>query len=329
VDTHPRRTLPIRRLLFCFPVAFAVAALAGCMPRQSAEGSFQKTISVQGPLRVELVNGSGDSRVNAGADGQVHVEASIHASDWSEARSQELVRQLQSNPPIKQEGSVVRIGAGGGDASIDYTITIPANTDFQGATGSGELAVTGLNGAVKITAGSGDVTVAQIGGDVRITSGSGDLTLTNIGGQTQITTGSGDATLSFPKGEVRIETGGGDVQINQPADAVTIQTGDGDVEITSASRDLRVRTSSGDITVSGEPFSGAFWDLHAGSGDVTLNTPPSASFELYAHSSSGDIDAQIPITMEGTTGAHELRARIGDGKAHVEISTTSGGITLH
>ena len=321
----------IRRPLFYLPAALAIAAFAGCAPRQSAEGSFEKTITVQGPLRVELVNGSGDSRVNAGGDGQVHVEATIHASDWSEARSRQLVRELESNPPIRQEGSVVRIGSSsaGGDSSIDYTVAVPANTDFQGTTGSGELAVTGLQGAVKIITGSGDVALAQIGGDVRMTSGSGDLTLSNIGGQTQITTGSGDATLAYPKGEVRIETGGGDVQITQPADAVTIQTGSGDVEVSSASPDLRVHTSSGDITVTGQPLAGAFWDLHAISGDVAINIPPSSSFELYVHSSSGDIDAQIPITMEGTTGSHELRARIGDGKAHVEISTNSGSITLH
>jgi DUF4097 and DUF4098 domain-containing protein YvlB len=62
---------------------------------------------------------------------------------------------------------------------------------------------------------------------------------------------------------------------------------------------------------------------------VTLNVPSDASFRLYAHTTSGDIDAAIPIVMEGTAGKHELRARIGDGKARVEIQTSSGGISLH
>lgn len=319
-----------RSLLF-FSAALAAAALAGCGPRKSAEGSFDKTIAVRGSLRLELVNGNGDSRVTVGGDDQVRIHAEIHTSDWSESRSQSLVRRLQSDPPIMQEGSVIRIGSSeifSGDSSVDYTIAVPADTDFHGATGSGGLSVSGLQGAAKIITGSGDVTLAQIGSDVRVTSGSGDLTLSNIAGQTQITSGSGDVTLAYPKREVRIETGDGDVQITQPENAATVQTGSGDVEVSGASSDLRIRTSSGEITISGQPLAGAFWDLHALSGDVTLNIPPSSSFELYAHSSSGDIDAQIPITMEGTTGAHELRARIGDGKAHVEISTTSGSITL-
>jgi DUF4097 and DUF4098 domain-containing protein YvlB len=60
-----------------------------------------------------------------------------------------------------------------------------------------------------------------------------------------------------------------------------------------------------------------------------LHVPSNASFRLHARSKSGDIDAAIPIMMEGTAAKHELRARIGDGKASVEIQTSSGDISLH
>lgn len=319
------------------PILLAVAllslsALAACGPQESAEGSFDKTLTVQGPIRVELATGSGEAHVVVGGEGEVRVHGEIHASDWSKSESQQRVQQLESNPPIIQQGGLIRIGDTGrqwGSGSIDYTVTVPPATDFSGRTGSGDLSVTGLQGPVTILSGSGDITLAQIGGDVRATSGSGDFTFSNMAGQIQITTGSGDITLAYPKNEVRIQTGSGDIQITQPGDAVTIQTGNGDVEIGSAAPDLTIHTGSGGITITGDPRSGAFWDLHAASGDIALNTSSSASFQLHAHSGSGDIDAQIPITMEGTTGSHELRARIGDAKAHVEASTTSGDITLH
>lgn len=320
---------------FTMLLAFSLigaSALAGCGPQESAEGSFDKTVTVQGPIRLELAIGSGEAHVAVGGDGEVKVHGDIHISDWSKSESQQRVQLLQSNPPVVQEGSVIRVGETGrhwGAGSIDYTITVPASTDFSGKTGSGDLSVTGLQGPITILSGSGDITLAQIGGDVRATSGSGDFTFSNIAGQIQITTGSGDVTLSYPKNEVRLQTGSGDIQITQPADAVTIQTGNGDVEISSAAPDLRIHTAAGGITITGDPHAGAFWDLHAASGDIALIVPSSASFELYAHTSSGDIDAQIPITMEGTTGSHELRARIGDAKAHVEASTASGDITLH
>ena len=331
---HSQRKPPISRrsLTLLIPAIFAAAALAGCGPQQSAEGSFDKTFTVQGPLRLELTNGSGEDHVSVGAAGQVQVHGEIHVKDWSKSSSDSRVRQLETDPPVMREGSVIRIGGFGthtGDADIDYTVTVPPNTELKATTGSGELSATGLQGPVTILTGSGDVTLAQIGGDVRATSGSGDLTFSNIAGQTQITTGSGDITLAYPKNEVRIQTGDGDIQITQPGDAVTVQTGSGDVEVTDASADLRVHASSGEITVSGNPRSGAYWEFHAISGDITLNVPATSSFELYAHSLSGDIDTQIPIMMEGTTGSHELRGRVGDARAHVEAATTSGSITLH
>ena len=106
-------------------------------------------------------------------------------------------------------------------------------------------------------------------------------------------------------------------------------TGSGDITIKGASSDVRLHTSSGEIDVEGNPGSSNYWDFHTNSGEVTLQVPPAASFRLYARSSSGDIDAAIPIAMEGTAGKHELRARIGDGKARVEIQTSSGDISLH
>ena len=320
-----------RVLLLLFSAIVAAAALGGCGMRQSAEGTFDKTLSVQGPLRLELYNGSGDSRVIVGGSGQVEIHGEAEVKDWSESSSRAHLRQLQSQPPIKQEGGIVRVGLPGdisGGSSVDYTITVPANTEFKGVTADGGLSVTGLQGAVTVQTGSGDVTIAQIGGDVRVNSGSGDLSISDVAGQLQANSGSGDVTLAYPKGEVRIETGDGDVQITRPGDAVTVQTGDGDVEISDANPDLSIHTSSGQITISGAPRSGAYWELHAVSGDITLNIPPSSSFQLYAHSVSGDIDTQIPIMMEGTTSSHELRARVGDGAAHVEAATTSGSITL-
>ncbi|HTV58266.1 MAG TPA: DUF4097 family beta strand repeat-containing protein [Verrucomicrobiae bacterium] len=330
---NPGSLLTMHRHLFLLSsVFFAGAALAGCGMRQSAEGTFDKTLTVQGPLRLELYNGSGDSRVVVGGNGQVEIHGEAEVKDWSESGSRDQLRQLQSEPPIKQEGGIIRVGRAGtnsGGSSIDYTITVPANTEFKGVTADGGLSVTGLQGAVTVQTSSGDVAITQIGGDVRVTSGSGDLSISDVAGQVQANSGSGDVTLAYPKGEVRIETGDGNVQITRPGDAATVQTGDGDVEISDASPDLSIHTSSGQITVSGAPRSGAYWEFHAVSGDITLNVPSSSSFQLYAHSISGDIDTQIPIMMEGTTSSHELRARVGDGAAHVEAGTSSGSIAVH
>src|SRR5271156_1810804 len=103
----------------------AALLLAGCRPQSSAEGTFDKTFTVNGPVRIELTNGSGDAHISAGAPGEVRVHGDIEARSWSEKDSQERVQQLAANPPLSQESNLIRIGGSGShnsNASIDYTI---------------------------------------------------------------------------------------------------------------------------------------------------------------------------------------------------------------
>lgn len=311
----------------------AAAALAGgCMAGPGIRGTFERTFNVNGPVQLEVATGSGDVRIAPGPAGEVRVHGVIHARGWSDDDARRKLQEIQSNPPISQDNNLIRVGGvrfGMGDASIDYTITVPANTELRSRAGSGDVDVSGIQGPANFVAGSGDITASGIGNDVQAVAGSGNVKISGVQGQTQIATGSGDIAVRDAKGAVRAHTGSGEIQVSEPNDTVDAGTGSGDVTIDGAHADLRVRTGSGTVAINGNPGASNYWDIHASSGDVKLRIPTGASFRLYAHSGSGDIDTQVPIVMEGTAGKHELRARIGDGKARVEIETSSGSITLH
>ena len=316
---------------FAASAALASLLLAGCSSRSTAEGTFDKTFTVDGPIHLELTSGSGDAHVTAGPPGQVTIHGEIEVKAWSEEGGQRLVHELESNPPVSQEGNLIRVSGSGEhshEVSIDYSIVVPAEAEVRATTGSGDLEVDGVKGPATFTSGSGGITASNIGGDVQAVAGSGAIELSNIQGQVQATAGSGDVTLTSVHGETRLHTGSGDQEINGPGDALECSTGSGDVTVKGATADLRVRTSSGDVTVDGNPGATNYWDIHTSSGDVVLQVPSDASFRFYARSSSSDIDAEIPIMMEGTAMKHELRARIGDGKARVEVQTSSGSISL-
>jgi len=311
--------------------ACAALLLTGCRAQSGAEGTFDKTFKVNGPVRIELANGSGDSHISAGASGEVRVHGEIQVHSWSEKGSQERVRELESNPPVSQENDLIRIGGSGlhsGDAAIDYTIVVPADAEIHTATGSGDVEVDGIKGPANFTSGSGAVTASNISGDVQALTGSGDINLSQVQGQVQVTTGSGGITLDSVHNQVRLHSGSGDMEINNPADSLEASTGSGDITIKGASADIRLRTASGDVMIDGNPQATNYWDIRTSSGDVVLQVSPSASFRLMARSNSGDIDAAIPIVMEGTTEKHALRARLGDGKARVEVQTSSGSVSL-
>src|SRR5580658_10559437 len=321
----------LHRLGWISLAACAAFVLAGCRPQSSAAGTFDKTFTVNGPVRIELTNGSGDAHISAGGPGEVRVHGDIEARSWSEKDSQERVQQLAANPPLSQEGNLIRIGGSGthsGNASVDYTIVVPADTEIHAATGSGDVEVDGIKGPANFVSGSGGITASNISGDVQAMTGSGEIKFSQVRGQVQATTGSGDITLDDVHNQVRLHSGSGDIEITNPADAVEASTGSGDISIKGASADVRLRTSSGDVVIEGNPAGSNYWDIRTSSGDVVLQVSPSASFRLMARSNSGDIDAAIPITMEGTSEKHELRARLGDGKARVEVQTSSGSVSL-
>jgi hypothetical protein len=324
---------PTNRIACLVAVVLAASVVAGCVSHSGVEGSFDRQFSVSGPVTLELTTGKGDAHITTGAEGEIRIHGEIHVDSWSSDGGRSRLQQIQSNPPVSQEGNLIRIGGVGkssrGDDSVDYTIVVPRDAQLRGKSGSGDLEVRGIQGPANFVCGSGDVTASEIGADVQVLCGSGDVKLSNVKGQAQVTTGSGDISLNTIQGETRLQTGSGTLEISNPGDALEASAGSGDITIKGASADVRIRTSSGEIDVEGNPGPSNYWDLHTNSGEVTLHVPATASFRLYARSSSGDIDAAIPIVMEGTTDRHELRARIGDGKAHVEIQTSSGDISLH
>jgi Putative adhesin len=313
-------------------VTLSVSALAGCASHSGVEGSFDRQFTVNGPVSLELTSGKGDAHITSGPPGEVRVHGDISVKAWSSESGRRRLQLIEANPPLSQEGSLIRIGGGrqgGGDVDVDYTIIVPQDTQLRSIAGSGDLEVQGIEGPANFTSGSGDVHASEINKDVQIVCGSGDVVLSKVKGQVQVNTGSGDVGLETIGGQIRIQTGSGSIEITNPAQALEASTGSGDVSIKGASADIRVRTASGDVDVEGNPGESNYWDFHTVSGEVVLHVPPNASFRLYARSKSGDIDAAIPIMMEGTAAKHELRARIGDGKARAEIQTSSGDISLH
>jgi hypothetical protein len=339
---RPHSQIMTKRVTHTWLVLAALIALApaGCIVERSksvdgdAAGSAQtadRKFSVRGPVRIELTNGSGNARVTTGAPGEVQVHAELRAKNHMFHDGQKRLDEMIANPPISQDGDLIRIGGLGEHGSgviINYTITVPPETQVHAMTSSGKIEVTGTKDPASFIAGSGTIIASNIDGDVQVTVGSGDAKLSKIRGQVQAMSGSGNIELAEIQGDIRVQTGSGTIKITNSIGAVEANSGSGNITLGHVTTDVRLHTSSGDVTIDGNPLSNTYWDMRTSSGSVTLHVPADANFRLYARTSSGDIDTQIPITMEGTAAKHELRARIGEGKARVEIETGSGKIQL-
>ncbi|MGH9714331.1 MAG: DUF4097 family beta strand repeat-containing protein [Candidatus Acidiferrales bacterium] len=313
-------------------VALMAVALSGCMAPRGEPGSLSRTFTVNGPVRLELTNSNGDSKVSVGAPGEVRIHADFQVKSWSERSAHQRMAEMTTNPPLSQEGNLIRVGGLGlrtSGVTIDYSIIVPPETEIHATTASGDVAVVGVRGPVFATSGSGNLSVAGVAGDVQARSGSGTIQLAAVQGQVQASTGSGDIDLAGVHGDTRLQTSSGAIQLSAPAGAVVATSGSGSISMSAPMDDVRVRTGSGNIAVSGDPPAGKYWDFHASSGNVAFQVSPNASFRFYARTRSGDIDAAIPVVMEGTAEKHALRARLGDGKGRVEVETSSGNVALH
>ncbi len=310
--------------------AAASIAIAGCGVIAAERGSFDRTLTVSGSTRIDLTNGSGRVEILKGADGQVRIHAEVRAGGFSSSDARKRLEQILANPPVEQNGNVIRIGKDKfrlRNVSIEYRIEVPHDTEVESAVGSGSQSVQDIRGPAKLTTGSGEVRAMHIREETSVTSGSGSLEAAEIGGDLRCITGSGGVTVSGIQGDVRVTAGSGSITISKPMGRVEANTGSGSVTIQGASSDLNARSASGSLTIQGNPAANSFWDLRTASGGVELTVPSTASFRLSASAVSGGIHTDIPIVIE-EQGRHSLRARIGNGGARVEVETVSGSIRV-
>jgi Putative adhesin len=238
----------------------AALAVAGCgvEARMPEDGSFDKTLSVTGPVDLDVRTGAGGVRIDTGPSDSVHVVGRILASDlFSDSGGR--IRQIEANPPIQQEGNTIRIGLVGDNplyrnVRIGYEITVPAATRVHSVVGSGGQTIRHLQGPVEAVAGSGGVRIEDTGGDVLATTGSGGLRLTGV------------------RGAVRARAGSGGIRIDgRPVAAWDIRTGSGGIT----------------MSVDGEtPFD---LDASAGSGGISSDQPVNAASTSNKHRLQGRV----------------------------------------
>ncbi len=278
-----------------------------------SEGHFDRTLQVSGTVNLDVATGSGDISVKTGSSNQVVVHGTIHANSWFFSNDN-AVQQVESNPPIQQSGNSIRVGYNLPDdvkrhISIEYEITVPATTSVAAHSGSGNVEVSGVRAEVQAQTGSGDIRARDIGARVHTQTGSGNITADNVGSPFYARTGSGDIDASL--------NGSGDVDVN---------TGSGTIKVRGISGGVHARTGSGDIEADGA-VTGP-WELHSGSGSIRMALASNGGFNVDLHTSSGAIHSDLPITLQGSMGGHELKGTVRGGGQTVEASTSSGDIDI-
>jgi DUF4097 and DUF4098 domain-containing protein YvlB len=313
-------------------VTIALVAMSAMPAFANAEGSFQRTLQVSGPVNLDVSTGSGSIQVRTGTGNQVQVTGHIKVTDWFGTSADAKVKAIEANPPVQQSGNDIRIGRIEDpelrrNVSISYDIVVPPNTQLTSHTGSGSQTIDGIQGVLEVGAGSGSLKISNIGNTVRADTGSGSIEIDHVKGNVRAKTGSGSINARDVAGGFEGDTGSGHITLEQTAPgAVRADTGSGGLDLRGVKGSLDAKAGSGNIHAEGAP-SGS-WTVHTGSGGVELRLPSDASFDINAHTSSGSISLNHPVTVQGTIGRKEVHGKVRGGGVPVEVETGSGSIAI-
>ncbi len=277
------------RLFLIFIVA------AGLCQAQRTEGSFERTLSVTGPVDLDLATDAGGINVVPGPAGSVHIRGILKAGgNWfNRGGVEERIRELEAHPPIEQTGNSVRVAVR--DPSLLRGIAMrleveaPPNSRLRARADSGGIDVRGIQGPVDCKTDSGGIHAGEIGGEVRAAADSGGIHIRRVNGPVHAHTDSGGIEALEIAGSVDAGADSGGVRVSQTAPAA-----------------IKARTDSGGV-------------------DITLAR--SGGYDIRAHAGSGRITAP-EVTVSGAISRHEVNGRLRGGGPLVDVQADSGNVDI-
>ena len=225
-------------------LAVCFVALTGCdvieiaAQSERAQGTFERTLTVNGPVDLSVRTGSGSIQIRTGAGDRVQILGRISAGSREGIQGAERVRRVEAAPPVTQAGNVIRIGDTNDDpiyrnVSISYEIVVPTNSRINSQTGSGSQEIGSVDGPVRAQTGSGNIRIERAGGSLHAQTGSGNIQADSVGGEVHAQTGSGSVDVKqIARADVSVQTGSGSVTLSLPQDAaytLSAHTGSGSI----------------------------------------------------------------------------------------------------
>ncbi|HEY6990922.1 MAG TPA: DUF4097 family beta strand repeat-containing protein [Bryobacteraceae bacterium] len=331
--------------------AFIAFALAVGISFASQSRTFDRTLSVSGPVDLDVRSDPGGIVITAGPEGRIRIYAIIRPLygrvDFDIAESN--IRALAKNPPIEKIGNQIRVGYPGDPellkrVSMHLEIETPPNSTVRAHTESGGIRIDGIDGQVETQTSSGRtdisniasnvvvkshtgaIVIRNIGGSVSARNASGGLQIINVHGRLEAETTSGRTEISDVLGELRALTHSGSISIDNIQGPVIAANHSGSIDIFQLAGPVDAKTNSGAIRISQiKPAS-----IHASSksGAIKVDLASSGGYFVDARSHSGKIAGRAVDGPQYVATNHLYKARVGEGGPVVDLDTDSSKINV-
>ena len=298
------------------PFLGAIALACASNPALAAEITFHRSFTSSGQVTLDVCTNAGTIHVTGMDGNKVEVNAKVHNSNWHALGNPEEMKKIAADPPVKQTGNAVHVGNHNTcgshllqNISIDYEISLPKNSSVVANSGSGEVRVESIEGAV------------------RAASGSGSIQASDIGAGSKLETGSGTVDIQSAHGDIKASSGSGDVSIrDSDVTEAHLQAGSGNITATNLHGGLHANTGSGNLTLSGMPT--ADWKIETGTGAIHCHLDANAKITVDAETGSGSVHSKLPLPSSGKSTHSSLRGPVNGGGPLIKMITGSGNIDL-
>jgi len=127
--------------------------------------------------------------------------------------------------------------------------------------------------------------------------------------------------------DIKLKSTSGDISLNDYTGDVNVDLISGDVVLEDGGQNenIEITTVSGDVYIEQENSSNM--NIRVTSGDIEINLSEDAQFFLNAKTVSGHIENTFPIKIT-SSGRRNLEGEVGSDEKQIDVSTTSGDISL-
>lgn len=323
--------------------------------RDRKKAEEEQTFVFQQVKHLELTNLRGDVTIIGSqmSDDGCRIKAEKTAWGEDEEEAGERLKNVQVS--AQQDGELLKLKVEGGPwtrklhAQVDFEIQISTACDLSVNVAKGDLSVKETSGEIGLKAASGDINLRNCSGKANLSTANGDITIeafrgealnaATINGDVEAEDISAQVSLSSVSGDISAkEVSGGVLKVSSVSgsillvkfqnQAVEVQSQSGDVEIQDGqSPEVRSSTVSGDIQAELAPKDGNI-AIRSTSGDVDIALGKGTDAQVECETMSGDIDVDLLI-QKIFASERKFQGGLGSGKGRIQVSTTSGDISLH
>jgi len=342
----------------------------GCLFGNEFEFSDDVDLVVTAPGPLTLTNTRGDVSIRPAADNRlrIHVTKKICAGTEKEAR--EMAEKLL--PLLVAEGAGYDFHwdtpmGSTGLLGADLKVEVPKGVAVHVSSRRGEVAVSELQGEVRIESERGEVSVSGITGNVEVELRRGSVKVADVRGNVSVSGRGGDISFSRVTGSASLEgeyygpikfaaisgparfvsrrttfeaaridgemiVDSGELSLRGVPGDVTLLTRDKEIEINGVTGALRITNRNGRVLVRATKAPASPIEVENERGSIELILPGDSGFQISASARKGDITsdfAGLESQRQREHGPDEiLTGSVGNGRATIRLTTSYGTIAI-